>query len=558
MPPLWDPLVVLNIAADNKCLGHLIRDPASTCKKLLSAHNTAEKHRYLDLLAHCSPQNVTVEHFWLLLGVGLCKTHARQAEEIARGYMQVVEGVLAARPTGVGVQETGAQVGGGDKDDGEAAESSTEPPPPTQGTQLAGELDAMDIDSPPSSQPEPEPEPELTPAQQIIRELRRLDHVMELPHDPYEHLWRNPAPANQQNQDAGQIMDGNPSNALSETDSVGPFAVPSSPIPFSAGELSPRPPPSPSSSGDTTMEARLRPRPSPPQRRAPVPQPAGSPPPAPASTRAARSRRSILAGLPPRPRNLPSVFDQPGGSRNLRKRLFRGPSVEVSIEDMYAHMRATEAHAQRVQQETRERIAAAREAEMRAAEQIRTVRERFRTAEERARVAEEQARITEEQARIAEGQARIAAEHVRMAAERAHYAGQEASAAEEQARNAEAEARAAQLQADEQDRKAKEEARKAVDRLRRKLRKPAYQTQLQQRCETHVPRRPFTEECTVCQEPMDGSDPGNLWWCMAGCGNSFHTACISEWLKEHPTCGLCRHPWSHELCACHPLLARFK
>jgi hypothetical protein len=46
-----------------------------------------------------------------------------------------------------------------------------------------------------------------------------------------------------------------------------------------------------------------------------------------------------------------------------------------------------------------------------------------------------------------------------------------------------------------------------------------------------------TTECSVC---MDAFQEGDLMRQLPGCGHIFHSECVDEWLKHHPSCPICR------------------
>jgi hypothetical protein len=47
------------------------------------------------------------------------------------------------------------------------------------------------------------------------------------------------------------------------------------------------------------------------------------------------------------------------------------------------------------------------------------------------------------------------------------------------------------------------------------------------------------QECPICFEKMTEAEPTT--WCRYVCGNSFHTSCFDQWLKNSgKTCVLCR------------------
>lgn len=57
-------------------------------------------------------------------------------------------------------------------------------------------------------------------------------------------------------------------------------------------------------------------------------------------------------------------------------------------------------------------------------------------------------------------------------------------------------------------------------------------------------RPPAQEEsqCTVCLEEYEAKDVVRV---LPYCGHAFHAACIDAWLKQHPTCPICRSTTKH-------------
>jgi hypothetical protein len=51
----------------------------------------------------------------------------------------------------------------------------------------------------------------------------------------------------------------------------------------------------------------------------------------------------------------------------------------------------------------------------------------------------------------------------------------------------------------------------------------------------HVPRRPVATDCIICTDPMRHVPLGELRWCKATCGNSFHAHCLEHWFESAPT-----------------------
>ncbi|CAN6231905.1 unnamed protein product [Urochloa humidicola] len=54
------------------------------------------------------------------------------------------------------------------------------------------------------------------------------------------------------------------------------------------------------------------------------------------------------------------------------------------------------------------------------------------------------------------------------------------------------------------------------------------------------PQRPEVQEesqCTVCLEEYEAKDVVRV---LPACGHAFHAACIDAWLRQHPTCPVCR------------------
>lgn len=43
--------------------------------------------------------------------------------------------------------------------------------------------------------------------------------------------------------------------------------------------------------------------------------------------------------------------------------------------------------------------------------------------------------------------------------------------------------------------------------------------------------------CTVCLEEYEAKDVVRV---LPACGHAFHAACIDAWLRQHPTCPVCR------------------
>jgi len=53
------------------------------------------------------------------------------------------------------------------------------------------------------------------------------------------------------------------------------------------------------------------------------------------------------------------------------------------------------------------------------------------------------------------------------------------------------------------------------------------------------PQRPPVQEaqCTVCLEEYEAKDVVRV---LPACGHAFHAPCIDAWLRQHPTCPVCR------------------
>jgi hypothetical protein len=62
-------------------------------------------------------------------------------------------------------------------------------------------------------------------------------------------------------------------------------------------------------------------------------------------------------------------------------------------------------------------------------------------------------------------------------------------------------------------------------------------------------------DCPICYDAISGCPDSTLTWCRAGCGNSIHKACWTEWSKNQkaqgkkPTCVYCRSVWVDETAA---------
>ncbi|KAM3318347.1 hypothetical protein ACQJBY_035845 [Aegilops geniculata] len=61
-------------------------------------------------------------------------------------------------------------------------------------------------------------------------------------------------------------------------------------------------------------------------------------------------------------------------------------------------------------------------------------------------------------------------------------------------------------------------------------------------------RPPAQEEsqCTVCLEEYEAKDVVRV---LPYCGHAFHAACIDTWLRQHPTCPICRSTTKHRAAA---------
>ena len=52
--------------------------------------------------------------------------------------------------------------------------------------------------------------------------------------------------------------------------------------------------------------------------------------------------------------------------------------------------------------------------------------------------------------------------------------------------------------------------------------------------------------CTVCLEEYEAKDVVRV---LPYCGHAFHAACIDTWLRQHPTCPICRSTTKHRAAA---------
>ncbi|KAM3280180.1 hypothetical protein ACQJBY_047140 [Aegilops geniculata] len=53
-------------------------------------------------------------------------------------------------------------------------------------------------------------------------------------------------------------------------------------------------------------------------------------------------------------------------------------------------------------------------------------------------------------------------------------------------------------------------------------------------------------QCTVCLEEYEAKDVVRV---LPYCGHAFHAACIDTWLRQHPTCPICRSTTKHRAAA---------
>lgn len=67
------------------------------------------------------------------------------------------------------------------------------------------------------------------------------------------------------------------------------------------------------------------------------------------------------------------------------------------------------------------------------------------------------------------------------------------------------------------------------------------------------PRAASVDSCAICLTNYNEEEEGenNALKILPGCGHVFHAICVDQWLRQYPTCPICRSPvtqgWSDSI-----------